>query len=229
MHTNAPDTLERSICMRIDALLAHVCAHVCTTQTHLHFQYYSPQPIHGFSCVSLGVMQQHYLLSRGRTAGLQQTPRFCSSTLAHLSCGNLLIHPSQSTCHNLTCAYARTVCSLLLYMNLPQKGPVWAHRLPPLLSFHQCLTVSSLFLTHSWNHYLFFFLSQRTRAFPVKSFAHYLLFYILPLAQLCLFYPPTSSLFLDHCLSSCSSLGISLPTSLLLCLLCPPDVIETAV
>lgn len=33
-----------------------------------------PNPYMVFSCVSLGVMQQRYLLSRGRTAGLQQTP-----------------------------------------------------------------------------------------------------------------------------------------------------------
>lgn len=145
--------------MRIDALLAHVCAHVCTTQTHLHFQYYPPQPIHGFSCVSLGVMQQHYLLSRGRTAGLQQTPRFCSSTFAHLSCGNLLIHPSQCTCHNLTCAYARTVCSLLLYMNLPQKRTCFSSHITSLVIFSSVFD-HFLFIPHPLLKSLALFLPQ---------------------------------------------------------------------
>lgn len=128
MHWREPSAYASTHC-------SHTYARTCATQTHLHLQYYPPQHIHGLSCGSLGVMQQRYLLSPGRTAGLQQTPRFCSSTFAHLSCGNLLIHPFHCTCHNITCPYARTVCSPLLYMNLPQKWTRFSSHITSLVIF----------------------------------------------------------------------------------------------
>lgn len=230
MHANATDALERAICIRINALLAHVCAHVCNT---------NPQYISNI------ILLNTYMVFHVGASVWCNSAIFCPQEgLQDCSKPPDSVPPLSPIYLVVTCWFIRSIAHVtILPVHTPElcalccftwiyhkKGHVSAHILPPLLFFHQCLTISSLFLTHSWNHYLFSFLSQRTRAFLVKSFAHYLLFFILPLAQLWFFcYPPTSSLFLDHCLSSCSSLGISLPTSLLLCLLCPPDVIETAV
>lgn len=102
MHLGTPCSCASMHCL-------HACAHV-GTQTHLHLQYNVLNPYMD-NCVCPGVMQQRYLLSSRKTAGLQQIHSvwasdilcfFSSPICLMVTCWFIWIH---NLLHLIKCTY----------------------------------------------------------------------------------------------------------------------------